>query len=140
MAMRDETSEVVVSAATIWEIAIKRAIAKLRFDRPIVAAVLALGFEIMPVAGAHAERAGSLPPHHNDPFDRLITTQAFLEGLVPANAALRSSDARSRLTDGRDGYQHTALQAVISARSAPAVLRPAGISASRAQHWKERGR
>jgi PIN domain nuclease of toxin-antitoxin system len=41
-AMRDEANEFVISAATIWEIAIKRAIGKLRFDRPIVAAVLAL--------------------------------------------------------------------------------------------------
>ena len=81
-AMRDPTNEIVVSAATIWEIAIKRAIGKLQFDRPIVAAVLALGFEILPVAGAHAEHAGSLPPHHNDPFDRLIIAQACLEGMV----------------------------------------------------------
>ena len=81
-AMRDETNEIVVSAATIWEIAIKRAIGKLRFDRPIVAAVLALGFEILPVAGTHAEHAGSLPQHHSDPFDRLLIAQAYLEGMV----------------------------------------------------------
>jgi PIN domain nuclease of toxin-antitoxin system len=81
-AMRDEANEIIVSAATVWEIAIKRAIGKLRFDRPIVAAVLALGFEILPVAGAHAEHAGGLPPHHNDPFDRLIIAQAYLEGMV----------------------------------------------------------
>lgn len=81
-AMRDEANEIVVSAATVWEIAIKRAIGKLRFDRPIVTAVLALGFEILPVAGAHAEHAGGLPSHHNDPFDRLIIAQAYLEGMV----------------------------------------------------------
>jgi PIN domain nuclease of toxin-antitoxin system len=81
-AMRDETNEIAVSAATVWEIAIKRAIGKLRFDRPIVATVQALGFEILPVAGAHAEHAGSLPPHHNDPFDRLIIAQAYLERMV----------------------------------------------------------
>jgi PIN domain nuclease of toxin-antitoxin system len=81
-AMRDETNEVVVSAVTIWEIAIKRAIGKLHFDRPIAATVLALGFEILPVAGAHAEHAGGLPPHHNDPFDRLIIAQAYLERMV----------------------------------------------------------
>ena len=81
-AMRDTTNEIVVSAATVWEIAIKRAIGKLRFDRPIVAAVLALGFAILPVAGAHAEHAGSLPRHHNDPFDRLLIAQAYLEGMV----------------------------------------------------------
>jgi len=90
-AMRDEANELVISAATIWEIAIKRAIGKLRFDRPIVAAVQALGFEILPVAGAHAEHAGSLPPHHNDPFDRLIIAQAQLEGMV-----LGTQDRRMR--------------------------------------------
>ena len=90
-AMRDETNEIVVSAATVWEISINRAIGKLRFDRPIVAAVLALGFEILPVAGAHAEHAGGLPPHHNDPFDRLIIAQAHLEGMV-----LGTQDRRMR--------------------------------------------
>jgi PIN domain nuclease of toxin-antitoxin system len=81
-AMRDEANEIVVSAATVWEIAIKRAIGKLRFDRPVVAAVLALGFEILPVAGVHAEHAGGLPRHHNDPFDRMLIAQAYLEGMV----------------------------------------------------------
>jgi PIN domain nuclease of toxin-antitoxin system len=81
-AIADGANDVFVSAATIWEIAIKRAIGKLRFDRPIVAAVRALGFEILAVAGAHAEHAGGLPPHHNDPFDRLIIAQAHLEGMV----------------------------------------------------------
>ena len=81
-AMRDEANELVVSAATIWEIAIKRAIGKLRFDRPIVAAVRALGFEILAVTGSHAEYAGGLPRHHDDPFDRLIIAQAYLEGMV----------------------------------------------------------
>ena len=47
-----------------------------------VAAVVALGFGILPVAGAHAEHAGGLPRHHNDPFDRLIIAQASLEGMV----------------------------------------------------------
>jgi len=63
-AMSDVTNEVVVSAASIWEIAIKRATGKLRFDRPIVAAVLALGFEILPVAGepCRARRSATAPP------------------------------------------------------------------------------
>jgi PIN domain nuclease of toxin-antitoxin system len=44
--------------------------------------VLALGFEILPVAGTHAEHAGSLPLHHSDPFDRLLIAQAHVEGMV----------------------------------------------------------
>ena len=90
-AMRDEANEIVVSAATIWEIAIKRAIGKLRFDRPVVAAVLALGFEVLPVAGVHAEHAGGLPRHHSDPFDRMLIAQAYLEGMV-----LGTQDRRMR--------------------------------------------
>ena len=81
-AIADEANDILVSAATIGELAIKRAIGKLRFDRPIVAAVRALGFEILPVTGSHAEHAGGLPRHHNDPFDRLIIAQAYLEAMV----------------------------------------------------------
>jgi PIN domain nuclease of toxin-antitoxin system len=81
-AMREDANEIFVSAATIWEIAIKRAIGKLRFDRPIVAAIVSLGFEIIPVAGTHAERAGGLPLHHSDPFDRMLIAQAQLEAMV----------------------------------------------------------
>ncbi len=40
------------------------------------------GFEILPVTGSHAEHAGGLPRHHDDPFDRLIIAQAYLEGMV----------------------------------------------------------
>jgi PIN domain nuclease of toxin-antitoxin system len=81
-AIADEANDIFVRAASIWELAIKRAIAKLSFSRSIVDAVSELGFEILPVTGSHAERAGGLPRHHNDPFDRLIIAQAHLEGMV----------------------------------------------------------
>ena len=81
-AIADEANDIFVSAASIWEIAIKRAIGKLSFRRSIVDAVSELGFEILPVSGSHAEHAGGLPRHHNDPFDRLIIAQAYLEGMV----------------------------------------------------------
>ena len=81
-ALVEPTNEIFVSAASIWEIAIKRAGGKLRFERPITAAVTALGFELLFITGAHAEHAGGLPRHHNDPFDRLLIAQAYLEGMV----------------------------------------------------------
>jgi len=81
-ALADEANDIFVSAASVWELAIKRASGKIRFDRPIVEAVSELGFEILPVNGLHAEHAGDLPSHHNDPFDRLIIAQASLEGLI----------------------------------------------------------
>jgi PIN domain nuclease of toxin-antitoxin system len=80
--LQDTRNDVFVSAASVWEIAIKRARGKLEFAMPIVETVEKLGFEVLPVTGAHAEHAGGLPRYHNDPFDRLIVAQAALEGLV----------------------------------------------------------
>ena len=81
-AIADEANDIFVSAASIWELAIQRAIGKLSFSRSIVDAASELGFEILPVTGSHAEHAGGLPRHHDDPFDRLIIAQAHLEGMV----------------------------------------------------------
>lgn len=81
-AIEDGANDVYVSAATVWEIAIKRAGGKLAFAAPIVDTVDQLGFLLLPISGAHAEHAGGLPRHHDDPFDRLIIAQAVLEGLV----------------------------------------------------------
>jgi PIN domain nuclease of toxin-antitoxin system len=81
-AIADEANNIFVSAASIWELAIKRALGKLGFSRSIVDAVSELGFEILPVTGSHAEHAGGLPRHHSDPFDRLLIAQAYLEGMV----------------------------------------------------------
>ncbi len=73
---------VAVSAASVWEMAIKRAIGKLAFDGPIAPEVQAAGFEALPITAAHAEAAGSLPPHHRDPFDRMLVAQAMIEDLT----------------------------------------------------------
>jgi PIN domain nuclease of toxin-antitoxin system len=81
-AIADKANDIFVSAASIWELAIKRALGKLSFSRSIVDAVSRLGFDILPVFGIHAEHAGGLPRHHNDPFDRLIIAQAQLERML----------------------------------------------------------
>jgi PIN domain nuclease of toxin-antitoxin system len=82
--LRDTQTEVFVSVASVWEIAIKRATGKLEFAAPIADAVDRLGFELLPISALHAEHAGGLPRHHNDPFDRLIIAQTMLEGLLLA--------------------------------------------------------
>ena len=81
-AIEDARNQIFVSTATVWEVAIKRATGKLQFDVSIVDTVERLGFELLPITGRHAEHAGGLPRHHNDPFDRLIIAQAYLEGMV----------------------------------------------------------
>lgn len=75
-AIADPTNEVIVSAATIWELEIKRALGKLQAPQDLVAVVEDEGFSCLPVTGQDAVAAGSLPLHHRDPFDRMVIAQA----------------------------------------------------------------
>ena len=75
-------NEVFVSAVTVWEIAIKRSLGKVTFEQRVVRAIEDHGFIALPITVAEAEWAGSLPPIHRDPFDRLLVAQAQLGGLV----------------------------------------------------------
>lgn len=89
-----------VSAATVWEMAIKRGLGKLPLPVPaaeIVALVERdLRARLLPVEAAHAVRVESLPLHHADPFDRLLIAQAQVEGLAVCTAddAFRRYDVR----------------------------------------------
>jgi len=73
---------VAVSAITAWEIAIKQAVGKLRFEDPVEAVVAQNGFLALPVTVQHGDRLRDLPRHHPDPFDRLLIVQALEEGLT----------------------------------------------------------
>lgn len=73
---------VAVSAASVWEIAIKRQLGKLDFGGDMTLEVATEGFEPLPISLDHAERAGALPLHHKDPFDRLLIAQAQAERLA----------------------------------------------------------
>lgn len=75
-AIADPSTDVLVSAASVWEIQIKRAMGKLLAPDGIVSAVDAAGFEGLPITMGDAEDAGRLPPHHRDPFDRMLVAQA----------------------------------------------------------------
>ena len=70
------------SAASIWEIAIKRAQGKLNAPEDLLDTMEQRGFIELPVLSGHAIVAGALPPHHRDPFDRMIVAQAQSEGLT----------------------------------------------------------
>ena len=74
---------VFVSAASIWEVAIKAALGKIEADpAEVLDAVEPAGFELLAVSGAHAARVATLPLLHRDPFDRLLVAQALCEPLV----------------------------------------------------------
>nr|WP_255683461.1 type II toxin-antitoxin system VapC family toxin [Luteimonas sp. MHLX1A] len=78
-----ERSEVLVSAASLWEISIKAALGKLKADpAEVFDAVVVAGFDWLPVQGEHAAAVFSPGPLHGDPFDRLLVAQAQTEHAV----------------------------------------------------------
>lgn len=88
--------EVYVSAASIWEIAIKSGLGKIEGDVvQMVSAIEGSGFLELPVTADHAARVADLPLHHRDPFDRLLVAQAMTEPLT----LLTAENVLSRYTD-----------------------------------------
>jgi PIN domain nuclease of toxin-antitoxin system len=81
-AIASPRSEVFVSAASAWEMSIKRAKGRLDSPPDLPEALESSGFAELPIAIHHAILAGSLPPHHADPFDRLLVAQALLDSLT----------------------------------------------------------
>ncbi|MFC3120525.1 type II toxin-antitoxin system VapC family toxin [Agaribacter flavus] len=77
----DEANKVYVSAATSWEISIKRNKGLLEAPEDIDAVIEKVGFSKLPISVFHGQQAGSLPNHHKDPFDRMLIAQAQAEGL-----------------------------------------------------------
>ena len=81
-ALEDAQNEVLVSVVSAWEIAIERALGKLDAPDDLEAAIRMQGFEPLLLTFHHAAQAGGLPPHHRDPFDRMLIAQAQAEGLI----------------------------------------------------------
>ncbi len=84
---------VFISAATIWELAIKVRLGKLKADLDeLMEQLHANGFEELPVYARHAKEVINLPLHHGDPFDRLLIAQAISETmrLLTADTQLRA--------------------------------------------------
>ena len=79
-----------LSAASVWEIAIKYAVGKLPLPEPppvyVPERMRLSGFEGLAITPAHALAVAVLPPHHRDPFDRVLVAQAGVEGLTLVTA------------------------------------------------------
>ena len=86
----DIQSDVFLSMASIWEIQIKNQLGKLALDIPLNELIdqqcLKNGLQILPIETTHIYALKNLPAHHNDPFDRLILTQAQTENLTLISA------------------------------------------------------
>lgn len=84
-AIEDPSNDVMFSAASIWEIAIKSALKRIEFTvtpDKILAAAIESGFDELPVRSAAAAHVAVLPAHHRDPFDRLLVAQAITEPAI----------------------------------------------------------
>ncbi|MCC6198403.1 MAG: type II toxin-antitoxin system VapC family toxin [Burkholderiales bacterium] len=89
-ALADRENECWISMATAWELAIKAGLGKLKLVLPVkryvVDHVAANGFRMLDIRMGHVGRVEALPPHHGDPFDRLLIAQALEEGLAVVTA------------------------------------------------------
>ena len=85
-AIADRRNEIFVSAASIWEIAIKGRLGRLSIPGDpgafIGGQIVENSFRGLPIVAGHALRVWDLPDHHQDPFDRLLVAQAQVEGLT----------------------------------------------------------
>jgi PIN domain nuclease of toxin-antitoxin system len=81
-AISDPANEALVSAASAWELVLKVARGKLRLPPHFMDRLRSDGFRELAVTPGHAIGVARLPPHHADPFDRMLISQALAEGLV----------------------------------------------------------
>ena len=78
--IEDKDNAIIVSAASIWEIAIRAALGQIEVDPfAIEAAIVPSGFVELPITGKHAAQISKLPLHHRDPVDRILVAQSLLE-------------------------------------------------------------
>jgi PIN domain nuclease of toxin-antitoxin system len=77
-----EADEIYVSAATAWELGLKVSLGKFRLPKFVEDSIVAAGFTELPVHFRHTREAVLLPPHHQDPFDRMLVARARSEGLT----------------------------------------------------------
>ena len=93
-AMSDSANDLLLSAGSIWEIAIKIGLGKLVLTQPYLAwmtqALSDLDITVLPITVEYSDAQASLPRHHTDPFDRLIVAQALVEkvSIVSADAMM----------------------------------------------------
>ncbi len=89
--LSDPAHEVLLSAAVVWEIAVKRSLGKLEAPEGFVPLLLDTGAVALAIGIEHAQAVEALPWKHRDPFDRLLVAQAIVEeaSLISRDAVLR---------------------------------------------------
>ena len=75
-------ARIVISAVTVWEVAIKRRLGKLDAPADLLQQLEQAGVELLPITARHADQVGTLALHHRDPFDHLLIAQSEVEGFT----------------------------------------------------------
>jgi PIN domain nuclease of toxin-antitoxin system len=85
-------ARILISAVVIWEVAIKRRLGKLEAPADLLEQLEQAGVDLLPITARHADRVGTLPMLHRDPFDRLLVAQTELDGLALVSVDRELSD------------------------------------------------
>jgi PIN domain nuclease of toxin-antitoxin system len=95
--IRDPANQIAVSIASFWEIAIKRSLGKLGYLEDFEEVMAEEDFHLLAVAYTHLRALERLPPHHGDPFDRLLISQSISEGtpIATSDRAFAQYDVRT---------------------------------------------
>ncbi len=91
--IENQRNVVIVSAASMWELAVKRAVGKIEVDLTQLEQYITAGdFETLSITMHHAVAVSDLPMHHRDPFDRMLLAQCIVESaqLLTSDAALKA--------------------------------------------------
>jgi PIN domain nuclease of toxin-antitoxin system len=83
-----------VSAASVWEMSIKKSLGKLKIPNNLLEVIEENEFQVLAVTAEHGLKVGELPYHHKDPFDRILIAQALHEGFT-----IISRDGKFKLYD-----------------------------------------
>ena len=85
-AMAGRDREAWLSHVSVWELTAKASSGRLAFPEPVAVMAGNFGAKLLPITPRHIEATAELPPHHRDPFDRLLVAQAIEEGLTLVTA------------------------------------------------------
>jgi len=95
-ALRSPDNRLHLSPASTWELVVKSATGRLEIEGSVGAlleeAIIASGVQPLPIEHSHALQLAQLPPHHRDPFDRMLIAQAQVDRLVLVSADRRLAD------------------------------------------------
>lgn len=81
-AIADPENMIYISAASVWEITIKKQLGKLKCPDNLIEVIAQSDFIELPINFKHSETIAKLPEHHKDPFDRMLIAQAYCEQLI----------------------------------------------------------